>query len=150
MKKARFYSVIADEVTDAGNREELSIILRYVLGSEIKEVFIDFVEVVRITGEVLAHLTDMRGQCYDGASNMSGARSGCKSIVQQEAPLAMYYHCAAHRLNLVVVSACNIQAFKNAESYVGEIARLFSFSARDSACWMWQLTRVIRLQRQRN
>ena len=54
VKKARFYSVIADEVTDAGNREELSIVLRYVLGSEIKEVFVDFVEVARITGEVLA------------------------------------------------------------------------------------------------
>ena len=122
--------------------EELSIVLRYVLGSEIKEVFVDFVEVARITGEVLARtilqwlqehglsLTDMRGQCYDGASKMSGARSGCKSIVQQEAPLAMYYHCAAHRLNLTVVSACNIQAFKNAESYAGEIARFFSFSAK--------------------
>ena len=76
-------------------------------------------------------LTDMCGQCYDGAyNNMSGARCGCKSIVQQEAPLAMYYHCAAHSLNLAVVSACNIQAFKNAKSYVGEIARFFSFSAK--------------------
>ena len=61
---------------------------------------------------------------------MSGARSGCKSIVQQEAPLAMYYHCAAHHLNLAVVSACSIQAFKNAKSYVGEIARFFNFSAK--------------------
>ena len=61
---------------------------------------------------------------------MSGARSGCKSIVQQEAPLAMYYHCAAHHLNLAVVSACSIWAFKNVESYVGEIARFFNFSAK--------------------
>ena len=67
---------------------------------------------------------DMRGQCYDGASNMSGARSGCSS---REAPLAMYFHCAAHRLNLEVVSACKIQAFKNTKSYVGEIA---TFSAK--------------------
>ena len=116
VKRARIFSIIADEVTDAANREELSIAIRYVLGSEIKEVFVDFVEVARITGEVLAHSilqwirahglspTDMRGQCYDGASNMSGARSGCKSIVKQEAPLAMYYHCGAHRLNLAVVS----------------------------------------------
>ena len=51
---------------------------------------------------------------------MSGAVSGCKSIVQQEAPLALYFHCAAHRLNLAVVSACKIQSFKNAKSYVGE------------------------------
>ena len=63
----------------------------------------------------------IRGQCYDGASNMSGAVSGCKLIVQQE---ALYFHCAAHRLNLAVVAACKIQSFKNAES-CGEIARFF-------------------------
>ena len=79
--------------------------------------------------EYTLSLTGMRGQCYDGASNMSGARSDCKSIVQQETPPAMYYHCVAHCLNLAVVSACNIQAFKNAASYVGKIARFFNFSA---------------------
>lgn len=72
---------------------------------------------------------DMRGQSYDGASNMSGARSGVKAVVQEEAPKAMYYHCASHRLNLSAVSACSIQALKNAESYVGEIARFFNNSA---------------------
>ena len=72
----------------------------------------------------------MRGQCYDGASNMSGARSGVRAVIQEEAPKALYYHCAAHRLNLSVVSACRIQAFKNAESYIGEIARFFNYSAK--------------------
>ena len=97
----------------------------------MKEMFVDFMEVERITGEVLAQAilrwlsthglssTDIRGQCYDGASNMSGAVSGCKSIVLQEAPLALYFHCAAHCLNLAVVSACKIQAFKKAESCGG-------------------------------
>ena len=37
---------------------------------------------------------------------------------------------AAHRLNLSVVSACSIQSFKNAESYIGEIARFFKYSAK--------------------
>ena len=95
--------------------------------------------VERITGESLANAilmwletaglspSDMRGQCYDGASNMSGVRSGCRSI---EDPMAMYFHCAAHRLNLAVVSACKIQAFKNVESYIGEIARFFAFSPK--------------------
>ena len=61
---------------------------------------------------------------------MSGATSGCRSIVQQQAPMAMYFHCAIHRLNLAVVSACKIQALKNVESYIGEIARFFAFSAK--------------------
>ena len=134
--------MIADEVTDTANREELSFSLRFVVDGTVKEVFVGFVEVERITGQVLAQTilqwlsthglspTDIRGQCYDGASNMSGAVSGCKSIVQQEAPLALYFHCAAHRLNLAVVSACKIQSFKNAESYVGEIESFFNYSAK--------------------
>ena len=134
--------MIADEVTDTANKEELSLSLRFVVDGTVKEVFVDFVEVERITGQVLAQTilqwlsthglspTDIRGQYYDGASNMSGLVSGCKSIVQQEAPLALYFHCAAHCLNLAVVSACKIQSFKNAESYVGEIARFFNYSAK--------------------
>ena len=145
VKRAKFYSVIADEVTDTANKEELSISLRFVLDGTVKEVFVDFVEVERITGQVLAQAilqwlsthglspTNLRDQCYDGASNMSGAVSGCKSIVQLEAPLALYFHCAAHRLNLAVVSACKIQQFKNAESYLGEIASFFISLQRQRA-----------------
>ena len=142
VNSAKYYSIIADEVTDAANHEELSLVFRYVHNEEIMEVFVDFLEVERITGRVLgeANLSwlkahdispaDMRGQCYDGASNMSGARCGVKAVVQEAAPKAMYYHCAAHRLNLSVVSACSIQAFKNTESYIGEIARFSNYSGK--------------------
>ena len=54
VKKAKYYSVIADEVTDVANKEQLSLCLRYVHNEHVKEVFIDFVEVERITGQVLA------------------------------------------------------------------------------------------------
>ncbi len=108
----------------------------------MKEVFIAFVSVERITGKNIAAAilnwiqtvglspSDMRGQCYVGASNMSGARSGCSAVIQQQAPKAAYFHCAAHQLNLVVVSACKIQAFMNVEAYIGEIARFFAFSPK--------------------
>ena len=94
---AKFYSVIADDVTDIANKEVLSLVLRYVLDGLVKEAFVDFLAVERITGEVLAqtlmqwlrlhglHLENMRGQCYDGASNMAGARAGCRTVVQREA-----------------------------------------------------------------
>ena len=61
---------------------------------------------------------------------MSGARSGCMAIIQLKVPKAVYFHCAAHRLNLAIVSACNISAFKNVESYIGEITRFFYYSAK--------------------
>ncbi len=142
VKSAKFYSIIADEVTDVSNKEEWSLVIRYIHDGQIREVFVDFLQVERITGKFLGNAilkwlrnhsispADMRGQCYDGASNMSGARSGAKAVVQKDAPKAMYIHCAAHRLNLSIVSACGIQAFKNAESYVGEIARFFGYSPK--------------------
>ena len=54
MKQAKFYSVIADEVTNMVNKEKLSLSLRFVLDGTVKEMFVDFMEVERITGEVLA------------------------------------------------------------------------------------------------
>lgn len=55
VKKAKFYSVIANETADVANKEQLSISLRYILNDQVNEVFLDFVEVERITGEVLAN-----------------------------------------------------------------------------------------------
>lgn len=133
MKSAKYYSKTADEVVaDVGNHEELSLVFRYILNREVREVFVDFLEVEQITSGVLGEAilgsikaddipsADMRGQCYDGASNMSGARSGVKAVVQEEAPKAMYYHCTVHRLNLSIVSAGSIQALKNTKSRIGD------------------------------
>lgn len=75
----------------------------------------------------------IRGQCYDGASSMAGARSGCSAIIKEKVPLVQYHHCAAHRLNLAIVSACKIAAFKNTESYIGEIVNSLQ---RGSDFWM--------------
>ena len=43
---------------------------------------------------------DCRGQCYDGASNMHGARKGVAAIITQEESRALYTHCYDHALNL--------------------------------------------------
>ena len=96
----------------------------------------DFVEVEPNKGQVLGETilrnhnvspADMRGQCYDGASNVARARAGVESVVRRDAPKTMYVHCAKPLFSLPVI---NIQEFKNAESYVGEIATFFSFSPK--------------------
>ena len=46
---------------------------------------------------------------------MSGARSDVKSVVQEPSHKVLHYQCAAHRLNLTVVSSCKIQAFKECQ-----------------------------------
>ena len=103
---------MANEVTDLSNKEQLSLSVRYVTDETVKEMFLDFIEVERITGKALGDaimhwldvnklpVANMRGQCYDGALNMSGSRSGCQAILQQQAPKAVYVHCSSHKLHV--------------------------------------------------
>ena len=46
----------------------------------------------------------MRGQGYDGASNMRGEFNGLKSLIMRENSSAYYVHFFAHQLQLVVVA----------------------------------------------
>ena len=49
-------------------------------------------------------MTQIRGQGYDGASNMKGGIKGLKTLIMQESPSAYYVHCFAHQLQLVLVA----------------------------------------------
>jgi len=46
----------------------------------------------------------LRGQGYDGASNMRGEFNGVQKWIRDENPYAFYVHCFAHQLQLVVLS----------------------------------------------
>ncbi|KAF8089149.1 hypothetical protein N665_0516s0007 [Sinapis alba] len=46
----------------------------------------------------------LRGQGYDGASNMKGEFNGLRSLILRENSSAYYVHCFAHQLQLVVVA----------------------------------------------
>jgi len=45
-------------------------------------------------------------QSYDDASVMSGHLHGVQSRIKEHYPSAIYTHCMAHHLNLVVVNTC--------------------------------------------
>jgi hypothetical protein len=49
-------------------------------------------------------MSRLRGQGYDGASNMRGELYGLKTLVLAKKPHAFYEHCCAHQLQLVVVA----------------------------------------------
>ena len=85
IQPARWYSLIVDETTDISVKEQISLCLRYVTADfDIHEDFVGFYEteytdsarIVQVIEDVLLRLSlqlhDCRGQCYDGASNMSG------------------------------------------------------------------------------
>ena len=49
-------------------------------------------------------MSRLRGQGYNGASNMRGQFHGLQRHVLDENPYAFYVHCFAHQLQLVVIS----------------------------------------------
>ena len=116
VKKAGFYSILADESKDCSKHEQMAIVLRYVdvESSTIFERFLTYVEVVSLDSQglstyildTLKHFgldsTCIVSQGYDGASVMSGKCSGVQQRIKEVAPQAIYVHCYAHCLNLAL------------------------------------------------
>lgn len=113
IRKAEWFSIIADETRDISGGEQLSISLRWVDTSyTVYEDLIGLVEVEQTDAATLAEtikdtllrsniqLIQCRGQAYDGASNMAGHLNGVAVRLQREEPRAHYVHCLAHSLNL--------------------------------------------------
>ena len=48
-------------------------------------------------------LSKLRGQGYDGASNMQNDINGFKTLILKENKLTFYVHCFAHQLQLTLV-----------------------------------------------
>ncbi|XP_076915661.1 uncharacterized protein LOC143575091 [Bidens hawaiensis] len=95
----------------------MAVVLRYV--DDVGEVIERFVGVVHVTDTCASSLksaidnffaknnltmSKVRGQGYDGASNMRGELNGLKQKILAENKCAFYIHCFAHQLQLVVVA----------------------------------------------
>ena len=59
---------------------------------------------VKILNSHKLPISRLRGQGYDGASNMRGEFNGMQKLIRDENPYAFYVHCFAHQLQLVVVT----------------------------------------------
>ena len=66
----------------------------------------------------------MVGQGYDGAAALSGYPRGVQAVIREKYPKALYVHCSAHSLNLVISSVCSILAFKH---FFGVLSQVCSF-----------------------
>ena len=126
VKEAGIYSLMADESPDISKKEQMPVSLRYVnKQGEILEEFLKFVHcengtsaeaitegITNLVQEVGLDIQNVRGQGYDGASNMSGEVTGVARRITDINPLAIYVHCGSHRLNLCVAAACSTQYIK--------------------------------------
>ncbi|XP_042403949.1 zinc finger MYM-type protein 1-like [Zingiber officinale] len=112
----KFFSLMVDEARDSSVKEHMGVVLRYVNKKGcVIERFLAVVHVPDTSSHSLKMAIDalfvqhglslsrLRGQGYDGASNMRGEFNGLKSLILQESPFAMYVHCFSHQLQLVLV-----------------------------------------------
>ncbi|KAK7925889.1 hypothetical protein WMY93_008199 [Mugilogobius chulae] len=154
IKSAEFFAVILDETSDITVKEQVSICLRFINDDlEPEEVFVGFYETASTTADALFQLlqdalirlslpfSKCRGQCYDGASNVSGVRNGLQARVQQIEPRAQYTHCTAHVLNLVVHDVTeNIVTCRNFMTLIRDLITLIRNSPKRLA-WFQQFQR---------
>ncbi|XP_071699686.1 uncharacterized protein [Rutidosis leptorrhynchoides] len=111
------FALLVDESSEVSKKEQLAIVIRYVdTHGLVKERFVGLVHVNDTSSLSLKSSIDsffakhklsfsqLRGQGYDGASNMRGEFNGLKAKILEENNLAYYIHCFAHQLQLVVVS----------------------------------------------
>ena len=69
--------------------------------------------------------TNSVGQAYDGAAVMSGNQSGVQQRIKQIATNAVYVHCKAHCLNLVLLDT--VKNIPRAQNFFSLLQKIYSF-----------------------
>jgi len=109
---------MVDEARDESMKEQMAIVLRFVhKDGFVRERFFGLVHVANIAAPTLQKgiyfvlsqhkltIENIRGQGYDGASNMRGEWNGLQALISNDCPYAYYIHCFAHCLQLALVAA---------------------------------------------
>ncbi|XP_062028376.1 uncharacterized protein LOC133744256 [Rosa rugosa] len=115
------FCILVDEAVDVSNREQMAIILRFVdCHGFIRERFFKVLSVEDTCSQTLKYeiskvltqydlqVENMRGQGYDGASNIRGEFNGLQALFREECPYAYYVHCFAHHLQLTLNAAAKV------------------------------------------
>ena len=104
IKRAKFFSILADEAADVSNLKELALVLHFVdQSAKIREAFLGFFHCdERLAGKDIANkltsgikdlglqLSFCRGQGYDGAGNMAGKCIGASTLILKESMVYPY------------------------------------------------------------
>jgi len=112
------FCLIVDESRDESRKEQMGIVVRFVdKDGFVRERFLELVHVrdtysATLKQEICSVLSNhkldvksIRGQGYDGASNMRGEWNGLQAKFMEDCPYAYYVHCFAHQLQLALVAA---------------------------------------------
>lgn len=143
LDSAEFVAVQADETLDVSCKSQMSIIFRYcTVNDSVQERFIGFFDVSKdktahgLATVILNVMKDSKVdkklicQTYDGASVMAGCHGGVQAIIKQECPYAMFIHCYAHRLNLVLLYGA--KTIKKVRLFVYDLTAFQTFFSKSS------------------
>ena len=137
-----FVAIILDETSDITTKSQLTTVLRYIIEGKICERFIGFTDVSadRTANGLFKHVEQvvnefglqqkLVGQTYDGASVMSGHINGLQQKVINKFPLAIFTHCYAHALNLVLQQS--LSSIKECQIFFKSLNGLTAFFSRSS------------------
>lgn len=139
VKKATCYAILADETADISGMEQLSIGLRYYdeKAGKINEDFTGFVQLDALDAQSIATAIDKFvtnqeldpskcvGLGFDGCSTMSGKEAGVQAILKKKYKSSLYFHCASHRLNLVVNDVNILPEVRNTIGTIKDIVNFF-------------------------
>ncbi|RXM28164.1 52 kDa repressor of the inhibitor of the protein kinase [Acipenser ruthenus] len=163
-RNAKLFSLLADESSDISCTEQVPLILRYVDHSpsgqfSVREDFVAFISTSDTTGETLTTLflnhlqqsnlnpSNLVGQGYDGAGNMSGKIRGVQACVREKYPSAAYLHCRNHSLNLTITHSTRIPLVRNTLNTVQEIVAFVTASPKRMQCFLDRIDTKQRLQK---
>uniref|UniRef100_H3AMA8 DUF4371 domain-containing protein n=1 Tax=Latimeria chalumnae TaxID=7897 RepID=H3AMA8_LATCH len=110
-----FFACEVDETTDISQLSQLSVVLQYVDGNgKTQERFMGFkdvsmdrtaVSLKQVIDSVITkyeYKTKLVSQSYDGTAVMAGELGGLQALIKTDAPQALFVHCLAHHLNLIL------------------------------------------------
>jgi len=145
--QSSFFTVMIDESTDIANVEQVVLVIRWVDNAlDAHEEFVGLYQTDSLEAKALVtiikdtilrfnlKLEICRGQCYDGASVMSGIKTGVAKQISDQEPRAVFTHCYGHSLNLAVgdtVKQCKVM--KSSLETVNEISKLIKKSPKRDA-----------------
>ena len=131
-------------IRNSAYKENLSVVIRFLdCTKTVREEFVGFYLcehrttgvaikdlIICAVGDLGLSMDDCRGQCYDGAGNMSGRLNGASSLIRAEFDKAIYVHCMNHMLNLCVADTCQLPLVRNMMDVVRKLSEFFDNSPK--------------------
>ena len=154
--KSKFYSVLFDETTDLSHKSQMTVLIRFIDGLELREDFLEFNDLHEtnyatelatvepsLTGQVIGKsvgkllesfkldLLNCVGIGTDGCSVMSSVMKGAVAEIQKVCTNAVWSPCYNHGFNLMLSKSSQVKAIRNCMGTIGECVNFFNFPKRN-------------------